>query len=272
MKDEYLSEVTSQAEYIARARARLAKAGLTRVDLGGTVYWTGGTGPETICLLHGANDHAGSWGWVAPALAKSRRLIIPDLPGHGESEPHTGPIYMQFMVDRVSAILDAESVSSMTLAGNSMGAWVAILHTLAHPEQVSRLVLESGGGLAMPLGVPLVTSNRDEAARMLRAAHGPRAELPEWTIDALISRSSDSPMVRLVTSDLISHLVDNRLSEIKAPTTIIWGADDGVVPRNYVERLHELITGSGLVVIPDAAHIPHMQQPERIVECLLSTS
>jgi pimeloyl-ACP methyl ester carboxylesterase len=153
-----------------------------------------------------------------------------------------------------------------------MGAWVAILHTLAHPDQVTRLVLESGGGLAMPLGVPLVTSNRDEAVRMLHAAHGPRAQIPEWTIDALITRSSDSPMLRLVTSELFSHLVDNRLSEIKVPTTIIWGADDGVITRNYVDRLHELIAGSALVVIPDAAHIPHIQQPERIVECLLSTS
>jgi pimeloyl-ACP methyl ester carboxylesterase len=272
MKDEYLSEVTSQAEYITRARARLARAGLTRVDLGGTVYWKGGTGEETICLLHGANDHAGSWGWVAPALARKRRLIIPDLAGHGESEPRTGPIHMQFIVDRVSAILAAEGVSRVIVAGNSMGAWVAILHTLAHPEQVTRLVLESGGGLALPLGVPLVTSNRDEAVRILHAAHGPRAQIPEWTIDALITRSSDSPMLRLVTSELFAHLVDNRLSEIRIPTTIIWGENDGVVPRNYVERLHELIAGSELVVIADAAHIPHMQQPERIVECLLSTS
>lgn len=272
MKDEYLTDVTSQAEYIARARERLASAGLTRVDLDGTIYWKGGAGEETICLLHGANDHAGTWGWVAPGLVRSRRLIIPDLPGHGESEPRTGPIHMQFIVDRVGAILAAEGVSRTTLAGNSMGAWVAILHTLAHPEQVSRLVLESGGGLALPLGVPLTTSNREEAVRILHAAHGPRARFPEWTIDALITRSSDSPMLRLVPAELFSHLVDNRLSEIKVPTTIIWGADDGVVPRNYVERLHDGIAGSELVVIADAAHIPHMQQPERIVECLLSTS
>lgn len=272
MKGDYLSEVTSQAEYVARARERLARAGLTRVELDGTVYWKGGAGEETICLLHGANDHAGSWGWVVPALARSRRLIIPDLPGHGESEPCTGPIHMQFIVDRVAAILVAEGVSRLTLAGNSMGAWVAILHTLAHPEQVSRLILEAGGGLSLPLGVPLVASNREEAIRILHAAHGPRAPLPEWTIDALITRSSDSPMLRLVTSELLSHLVDNRLSEIKAPTTIIWGEHDGVIPRNYVERLHDGIAGSELVVITNAAHIPHMQQPERIVECLLSTS
>jgi pimeloyl-ACP methyl ester carboxylesterase len=272
MRDDSLAEITSQAEYVARTRARLAEAGLTRRVLGGTVYWTGGAGERTLCLIHGVNDHAGTWAWVVPALAASFRLIVPDLPGHGESEPTTGVLDMQYLVARLAAVLDAERVNRVTLVGNSMGAWISILYTLSHAERVARLVLESGGGLAVPLGVPLVAANRADAITILHAVHGPAAQLPEWTIDALITRSSDSPMLRLVAGGMAAHLVDDRLSEIGVPTTIVWGANDGVVTRAYVDQLHAGIRDARLCVIEDAAHIPHAQQPERFVACLAAIS
>lgn len=62
--------------------------------------------------------------------------------------------------------------------------------------------------------------------------------------------------------------VDARLGEIKVPATIVWGANDGVVTRAYVEKLRAGIAGSTLHVIEGAAHIPHVQQPDRFVESI----
>lgn len=267
-----MAEITSHAEFIAGARAVLAAAGLTRKTLDGTVYWTGGAGERTLCLVHGVNDQAGTWAFVAATLAKSCRLIIPDLPGHGESEPKNGPLHLKNFVERIAAVLDAEGVSRVTLVGNSMGAWLSILYTLAHPERVERLVLESGGGLALPLGVPLVASSRADAVPILRAVHGPAAQFPDWAIDALISRSSDSPMLRLLAGGMHEHFIDGRLKDLHLPVTIIWGAHDGVVTRDYIDRLYAGIPGAQLCVIEDAAHIPHAQQPERFVACLQAIS
>jgi len=272
MKGGSLPEITSHADFIAQTRSMLTLAGLTRKSLDGTVYWTGGAGDRTLALIHGVNDHAGTWSLVAPSLMKSYRLIIPDLPGHGESEPQTGALNMQFLVDRFGAVLDAEGIADVTLAGNSMGAWISILYTLAHPERVAQLFLESGGGLAIPLGVSLVASNRDEAVPILRAVHGPNAQFPDWAIDALITRSSDSPMLRLIAGGMMSYFIDDRLAGIRVPTTVIWGANDGVVTRAYIEQLHAGIAGARLCVIDDAAHIPHAQQPERFIACLQATS
>jgi pimeloyl-ACP methyl ester carboxylesterase len=263
-----LAEIASHAEFIARARSRLAEAGLTRRILGGTVYWIGGAGERTLCLIHGVNDHAGTWSFVVPALAQSHRLIVPDLPGHGESEPKSGALAMQDLVARLAAVLDAENAKVVTLVGNSMGAWISILYTLLHPERVAALVLESGGGLALPLGVPLVAFNREDALTILRAVHGPTAQIPEWAVEALIHRSSDSPMLRLVAGGMADHVVDDRLSEIGVPTTIVWGANDGVITRPYIEQLQAGIRGAQLCIIEDAGHIPHAQQPERFVACL----
>src|SRR5207248_5170553 len=103
---------------------------------------------------------------------------------------------------------------------------------------VTELFLESGGGLALPLGVSLVAANREEAVPILQAVHGRNVQLPEWAVDALITRSSDSPMLRLVAGGMMSYFIDHRLAEIRVPATIVWGANDGVVTRAYIERLH----------------------------------
>ncbi|HEX3577740.1 MAG TPA: alpha/beta fold hydrolase [Thermoanaerobaculia bacterium] len=267
-----MPEITSHADFIAQTRSMLTLAGLTRKSLDGAVYWTGGEGERTLALIHGVNDHAGTWSLVAPSLMKSYRLIIPDLAGHGESEPQTGALTMQYLVDRLAAVLDAEGSGRATLAGNSMGAWISILYALAQPSRVAELFLESGGGLAIPLGVSLVASNRDEAVPILQAVHGVNAQFPDWAIDALITRSSDSPMLRLIAGGMMAYFIDDRLGTLRVPTTVIWGANDGVVTRAYIEQLHAGIAGSRLCIIDDAAHIPHAQQPERFIACLQATS
>lgn len=259
-------------DFVAMTRGALGAAGLERRELGGTVYWRGGDGP-TLVLIHGVNDQAGTWWTVAKALAAKARLIILDLPGHGESAPSEGPIPMDLILDRLHAIIEKETRpgGALTLVGNSMGAWVALLYFLAHPERVSSLVLESGGGLARPLAVPLTATNREEALTILRAVHGPDAALPEWTVDALLQRAAGSPMQRIMQTGLLQYFVDSRLSQITVPTTLVWGKNDGVVPLSYAEALKSGIAGATLQVIDGAAHIPHAQQPQRFVSCLTAT-
>lgn len=264
--------VTDPAVEIARQlRASLNGAGLAREEHNGSVYFVGGGNASLplLMLLHGTNDHAGTWARVIPALSTRYRLIIPDLAGHGESEPKAGPIAFDAVVEQVERILDRESVKELTLAGNSFGAWIALSFALEHPERVERLVLESGGGLARPLGVPLTANDRATAITILRAVHGPNYVPADWVIGALLARSTDSPLLRITGA--MQRFVDARLPQLRTPTTLIWGADDGVVPMSYGQALNQAIAGSKLCVIDGAAHIPHLQQPERFVECLMAT-
>jgi pimeloyl-ACP methyl ester carboxylesterase len=288
-------EIRSSADFVRMTRAALAAAGFVRHEVDGTVYFENGgpvvspaataeTGmtaspPSTIVLVHGVNDHAGTWFLVAPVLARTHRVILPDLPGHGESAPKDGPLPISEMIAGLDRVVRASGASRdeiapelrttpFTLLGNSLGGWIAMLYTLAHPERVARLILEAAGGLARPINSPVIATNRDEARIILRNVHGPAFEPPEWVIEALLERATSSPMLRV--TEVAEHVVDARLREITIPTTIVWGADDGVVPRSYVDALHEGIAGSALQVIEGAAHIPHMQQPERFLACLNS--
>ena len=289
-------EIKSSLEFVRMTRHVLSAAGFVRHESEGLVWWTspdvipsvardlGGRGDEdqatraahpgpsldarddrrTLLLIHGANDQAGTWFTVAATLAKSYRVVIPDLPGHGESEPRTGPIPLSLIVSSLEKLLEPDT----TVVGNSLGGWLAL--QLALRNRVARLFLEASGGLNRPMGVALTASNRDEALVILRAVHGPRYEPPEWAIEALLQRATGSPMLRL--TELLEHDVEPRLHEIDVPTTLIWGAHDGVLPLSYAHALRDAIPNATLHVIEGAAHIPHMQQPARFLECLTSIS
>ncbi len=262
-------EIKSSADFVCMTRAALAASGFVRHENDGLVWFESAPDDNpTLVLVHGANDQAGTWFTVAPALARSYRVIIPDLPGHGDSEPRSGPIPISLIVSQLEAILADER--GLTLVGNSLGGWVVLLYALRNPERVSRLFLEASGGLSRPLSSPLVAHDREEAMVVLRAVHGPAFQPQEWVIDALLQRATDSPMLRL--TEVQEHAIEGRLGEIEIPATLIWGADDGVLPLSYAEALQQAIPGSELKVIEGAAHIPHMQQPERFLACLTATS
>jgi pimeloyl-ACP methyl ester carboxylesterase len=259
-------------EFVQHSRAELVRAGLQRMELDGTVYFRGAANGPALMLLHGVNDQAGTWAPVVPALAAQTRLLVPDLPGHGDSAPAEGPIAMSMMLERLHAIVECEGITRLVLAGNSMGGWLSILYALAHPDRVQALVLEDSSGMPWALSVPLIANSREDAVTMYRAVNGPHAEVPEWAIDSLLKRAAGSPMLRVMMSNVVPHLVsDAQLGSLRAPTTLVWGKDDGVLPTAYAEALQKKIPGARLEVIAGAAHIPHRQQPERFVECLTAT-
>jgi pimeloyl-ACP methyl ester carboxylesterase len=264
------SLITSAGQ-VDSSRRSLARSGLARKTVGTTVYWASAPSQRPVLvLLHGANDQAGTWASVVPLLPEFR-LIIPDVAGHGASGPATGPITMNAMVDAIRSVIDHEAAGrKVILAGNSLGGWLSMLYAFEHPDSVERLVLEDASGMAWRLNVPLFPKNREEAALVMRAVHGPDADTSEATLDALLARTN-TPMSRIALPDAIGHLVDARLAELKMPVTLIWGRHDGLLPVAYAEALHAKLAGSTLTIIEDAAHIPHRQSPRKFAQCLKTT-
>ena len=262
--------------FVAATRAGLLQAGLERVEREGSVYFRspqeGAAVPPSrrpvLVLLHGVNDQAGTWAPVAASLAARCRLIVPDLAGHGESAPKSGPLPLPLILDRLHTIIVNETSGPVALLGNSMGGWVAMLYTFAHPECASRLVLEDASGMAWVITVPLFPQTKEQAVLALHAVNGPKSDTPDWAIETMLSRSTVAPMTRVAETGVLEFLVDARLGEIKVPVTLIWGADDGLLPVTYAEVLQKRIAGSTLCVIEGAAHIPHRQQPEKFLACL----
>jgi pimeloyl-ACP methyl ester carboxylesterase len=253
-------------------RRGLKKAGMQRKTIGDLVYWAGGKGSEPLVFVHGTNDQAGTWHQIIGRFLDRYRVIVPDLPGHGESEPLSGPLDMLQIRDGLTRIIAAETNGEkITLVGNSMGGWASMLYALDHPERVKKLILEDSGGMAWDLSaIPLVPETREQAAAAMRAVLGPGGQMPPaYVLDALVRRSAHAPMKRLLESDYPSHLMDERFDRIDAPVTMIWGEHDGLAPLTYARLMQSRLRNAELRIVKDCGHIPHRFKAEefsRLVE------
>ncbi len=264
--------------FVALSRGQLAGAGFDRreatVDDHLTVWWEKGSGP-TLVLVHGVADQAGTWFRVAPGLAESHRVLLIDLPGHGESAPAAGPLPMTTVIEGFEAWLleHAEAGKKPTLVGNSMGAWVAMLAAHRHPERVGRVVATNGGPLRADTGdLDLLPGDVEEARRLMAALRDPASPpTPDAVLHDLVRRAGNGHVRRMfeATEDLESHLLDDgRLAEITTPVDLLWGESDLYLGREYPERLLAGLPNARLTWIPRCGHVPQAECPERYAERL----
>lgn len=258
------------------SRRALAGAGLERVetamDGGRMVLFRGGEGTPLI-LLHGAGDQAGNWVAVAPQLLAGHHLIVPDLPGHGDSDPAAGPLPFSRIVAGVEALLAGPEVTEPAiLVGNSMGAWLAMLAAYRHPEEVARVVLVNGGPVrGEPPPVSLTPADRDEARRLMALLRDPASPpIPGFVLDDIVRRAAAGPIGRLMADvpEMERHLLDGRLGEIQVPVDILWGESDRYLPLSYARRMEAELPRARLTVLPACGHVPHNECPERFAALL----
>jgi pimeloyl-ACP methyl ester carboxylesterase len=262
---------------IAMARGGLEKAGLQKKEIDGPrgklVYFAGEQGPPMV-LIHGVGNQAGGWVKVAGDLSLSRKLIVPDLAGHGESDPKDGPLGLKDVVAGLAAVLDAEKTGSdLTLVGNSMGGWVALTYALEHPERVARLVLVNSTGVA---GTPedygkvsLQPKNREEALALVTALGLGGAPPPAgFVLDDLIEKIAEGATPRMVAGIEPTDFLDARLAGLAAPADILWGMEDRLLLPSYAKRLAAAIPRARIHEIAGAGHVPQQQNPRAFVEKL----
>ncbi len=245
----------------ALERCRLSRAGLFRAEAAGPrgrlVYWRGGSGP-TVLLLHGVNDQAGAWSRVAPAVLPGHRLLVPDLPGHGQSEPTAGSLSLEDVLAGLAEIVRQEGAGPVTLVGNSFGGFLALLYARHHPDRVAQAVLVNGAPVSAGAGsVNLLPRDRDEARRTLSALTGPGiGPPPGFILDDLVRRGPGSPLARLLAAGYPAHALDGRLGEVLTPVTLLWGDSDRLLPRSYAEAVAAALPVSRLEFLPGCGHIP----------------
>jgi len=111
-------------------------------------YLVGGSGPPVV-LVHGLGGFAGNWRAVAPPLAADRRVIVPELPGHGGSEPLRAAPTLDPFAEAMLAVLDAEKALPAPWVGHSLGGLVGLRAAARRPEGISGSsspAASSGGG------------------------------------------------------------------------------------------------------------------------------
>lgn len=260
------------------SRFALGAAGLSRQEAvgpnGRLAWFEGGEGDTTVVLLHGAGDQAGTWARVVSPLIERYRVIVPDLPGHGDSEPQEGPIGVDMVLAGVEAVLDETTEGQpVVLVGNSLGGWIAFLTALDRPGQVDRIVALNGGPIRQDNPtVNLFPTTREEARKTMEGLMGSSSKaIPDMVLDDIVRRIPIGSAARVAaTADSMGQfLLDDRLGEVSTPVDLIWGEADQLFPVDYAERLLNGLPAARLTTLPDCGHIPHRECPILVVEALL---
>ncbi len=230
-------------------------------------YLEAGQGPVLI-LIHGLGSSASVWRDDIDLLAASYRVIALDLPGYGKSDRPKADYSVEYQAGAVKEFIEALGVDKVTLAGNSLGGWIAALVALDSPDKVSRLVLVDSAGLrreAARTDVPLNPATREEEKALLLALFADKAKVTEsllneqWDYRKDVRSTVQATMESFKTK---APFLDSRLRDIKVPTLIIWGKQDLLVPLDIADRFARGIRGSKLIVIDNAGHLPQVEQPK----------
>lgn len=266
-----------------------------RIEVAGapTRYLAAGEGPPLL-LLHGVGENALAWRWVIPALARTHRVYAPDLPGSGESAKPFADYSPAFFARFAAAFLDTLSIDGAAVAGNSLGGLVALRLALDEPERVTALGLVSSAGLgrkasyalrslALPgygrLAVLWGKRRPGAAQRALgRAAlifarpwRAPRSWLREQYRLARVPGFLESQLATVRAQVGLKgqrEVLLDRLGQVRAPTVIIWGQHDRVLPVSQGREAARLLPRGSLELIPDCGHSPQVERPERFVKSL----
>jgi 2-hydroxy-6-oxonona-2,4-dienedioate hydrolase len=259
-------------------RSALRRAGfrITKVTttVGEQIAWHGGSGPLLV-LLHGAGDQAGTWHKVAPELKRHVQLVMPDLAGHGESEPVEGALSLGTLLNALEQVLDAIPwrAAPMVLAGNSLGAWMAMLYAQKYPRRVTRVILIDGGPINNVSEIGVMPKDREEARRALDAVLDPSTpRRPNFVLDDLVRISNTGPISRLLAAgveDMSKYLLEDKLTGFPLPVDLIWGASDRLVPVDYAKKLQSQLPHCTLTVIERCGHAPQIERPQQLTQVLL---
>ena len=259
-------------------RSALRRVGLRKTKItttvGGQTVWHGGAGPLLV-LLHGAGDQAGTWNKVAPELKRHFQLVIPDLAGHGESDPAAGVLSLGTLLAALEQVLDAIPWrdAPMVLAGNSLGAWIAMLYAQKYPHRVTRVILIGGGPIKNASEIGIMPKDREEARRVLDAVLDPSTpRWPNFVLDDLVRVSNTGPISRLLAAgeeDMSKYLLEDKLASFQLPVDLIWGASDRLVPLDYANKLQSQLRHCTLTVIERCGHGPQFERPRELTRALL---
>ncbi|BDU68048.1 alpha/beta hydrolase [Geothrix oryzae] len=258
-------------------RRALGRAGLEKCvvpsPVGPQTVFVGGTGPLLV-FLHGAGHQAGTWLQSVRALGTDYTLIIPDLAGHGESAPVTGPIQASDIVGGLEAVIASQAQGRpVTLIGNSLGGWMAMVLATRHPEWVERIVAVNGGPLAgTDASVRMLPATREEAREtMARLRDASSPAIPNHVLDDLVRRSRSGPFARFVATTPTMGawaLTEAQLATIQVPVRLIWGVSDGLMPLAYAERMRAALPDVELFPLERCGHVPQQEAPERFLAAL----
>jgi len=240
-------------------------------------YFEGGKG-EPLVFLHGAGGVLADDPFLA-ALTQKYPVYAPLTPGYGDSE-ECGEI--RDMLDftlHTWDVVDALGLKNPILVGHSMGGMIAAEMAAIAPHDVSRLALICPAGLwletnpvpdmfsLMPYEYPALLFHDVKKGTELLTA-GMALDNPEWLKGFLVTNARQMGMAGRILFPIPERGLSSRLYRIKAKTILIWGDDDRLIAPAYAQAFRKGISGSELVMIPEAGHMVTLEKTGQVISAI----
>ncbi len=225
----------------------------------------------TVILLHGLGAQAESWQLNIAPLAANYHVIAPDQIGFGKSDKPFLKYRVGTYADFLDKLMAELKIERAALVGNSMGGWVAGLTAIKYPNRVTKIVLADAAGL-LPRTVDLDqiyqlnNSTRDEIRANLKLLFAtPALQHNEALVDQFFAQRvtvNDGYTINALIESIKRRedFLDTRLGEIKKPTLIVWGKQDGLLPLADGEKYNKGIAGSEFTVFENCGHAPQFEK------------
>ncbi len=233
-------------------------------------YLQGGSGDPVLVLHHSIGNH----GWL-PAyeqLAAARQVLVPDLPGYGQSERPEWAREARDVAILILQLLDKLGHGPIPVVGLGFGGWIAAEMATMNQQRVSSLVLVGAPGIQPDEGEILdqMLIDYDEYVRAgfsnEASFHAEFGEDPAPEVRELWDFSREMTARLTWKPYMFNRRLPHLLQEVETPTLLVWGADDGVVPLAVAQAYAAALPNASIEVVADCGHMVDMEQPDRLAE------
>ena len=251
-------------------------------------YFVAGEGPPLV-LVHGLGGAASNWRQLAPLLTTGRRVLVPDLPGHGASSALPGVSGLEPFADRVAGVAEREDMLPAPVVGHSLGGMVVLRLALRRPDAVQAVVLAAGAGLSIGnvWGRQLLSIFASVRPGRLAGRYRSlvsRSSLLRKLVFGFVSVAdpvglTEEAVEGFLAGQVLHTDVDSawqalrrddprqELEAVCAPVLVLWGAEDVQLPLDdafeYTRRLR-----ARLRVIPGCGHLLIGERPEACADAI----
>lgn len=241
-------------------------------------------GNVPLVLLHGLYDCHRTWKYVAPELARERRVLMPDLPGHGLSDRPDASYKLDWYARVTSRWLESLGLHAVDVVGHSFGGGVAQMLLLECAERIRRLILAASGGLGREIHAALRLASTPRVVEtlgqrfMALGTHLVLLRDPGFTVaDAHeLARVNAAPGSARAFARTVRDVIDwrgqrrvffDRAHEIPRlpPIAVLWGVRDKIIPVDHGRAFAEALEGVVYVPFDRCGHYVHREEPDAFV-------
>jgi pimeloyl-ACP methyl ester carboxylesterase len=248
-------------------------------------YLEGGEG-ENLLLIHGFGADKDNFTRVARWLTPHYHVVIPDLPGFGESaRPDNVSYSIQEQVERVRAFARAVGLERFHMGGSSMGGHITLAYAAKYPAELQSVWLLDPGGIKSAYDselrkryletkeILLLAKTPEEHARVREIAMAHQPFLPHSYKVVLGERAAANYALHAkIFAELNDHpyLLDDPMQHYEVPALIVWGKEDRVLNPKAADTLKGMFTQSQVVLMDGIGHLPMIEAPHRAAEDYLA--